>query len=586
MTRNIKSIILLLICISFLGCNKTQKISNSELEKNDDKTNLSYKTESEIVEFQDGDKESSKKNETSKFKCWIKSPEGLRVRKAQTLDSDVITVLENNREVDVIEVGQLDRIDNKYSFWLRIKTDSIEGWIFSAYVSVVPEKIKTDEEEELEVNYENLLGNWFSGYVEYYPNVKIEQASYYMTFFENNFYRSGLNYRGFGQSGTYILEDKTIQTKYTMIGEPDPTEYETNFYIKKLTETTLIYTQISSEKEYVEDKILHRYPKTVLELRNKTMYEWLNYINIYGNQEFYNGTNLFMYSLVSGQYEVALLLFHSGLKNINAQKCNISYSELVPDVYYQEEILKYLKKELEYLEKEQELGFDNFYIAKNKYYRINNKDGVKVRELENPMSKVINTYPDNYVVYVSNIGTEVEIDGIHNKWVKILHNNDPAGWIFGGYLKEIEPFPKNALDENEYRYTDYKTSYGTLTPTMLDENWESFYIFSKDYVGEPQQFVLDCYDMYTSLTYDDYKIFSGLYKDKQGKKGYFIVKMDLEEQLVLDMHVKDSDDNSIVFFEAWGSDYEYLSVGRKFYSEYWYYISTNNMAARINWNED
>ena len=118
MTRNIKSIILLLICIAFLGCNKTQKISNSELEKNDDKTNLSYKTESEIVEFQDGDKESSKKNETSKFKCWIKSPEGLRVRKAPTLDSDVITVLENNREVDVIEVGQLDRIDNKYSFTL------------------------------------------------------------------------------------------------------------------------------------------------------------------------------------------------------------------------------------------------------------------------------------------------------------------------------------------------------------------------------------------------------------------------------------------------------------------------------------
>ena len=105
-------------------------------------------------------------------------------------------------------------------------------------------------------------------------------------FLENNFYRSGLNYRGVGQSGTYILEDKTIQTKYTMIGEPDPTEYETNYLVKKLTETTLIYTQISSEKEHVEDKILHRYPKAVLELRNKTMYEWLNYINIYGNQEF------------------------------------------------------------------------------------------------------------------------------------------------------------------------------------------------------------------------------------------------------------------------------------------------------------
>lgn len=229
----------------------------------------------------------------------------------------------------------------------------------------------------------------------------------------------------------------------------------------------------------------------------------------------------------------------------------------------------------------------NIEIEQYKYYRINSPEGLRRRENPSLDSKVLGVYPDNYIVYVSEIGEElVEIDGITNYWVKVKHNNDPFAWVFGGYLKEIEPFPEDALGENEYRYTDFKTSYGTLTPSVFDENWESFYIFAKDFVGEPQQFVLDCYDMFTSLTYDDCKIFTGLYKDKLGETGYFIAKMDLDETKVLDIHIEESSSQAIVFLKPWPPNSENLTVGRRFYTEAGYYVSINNLAETLYFDYD
>lgn len=229
----------------------------------------------------------------------------------------------------------------------------------------------------------------------------------------------------------------------------------------------------------------------------------------------------------------------------------------------------------------------NIEIEQYKDYRINSPEGLRRREKPSLDSKVLGVYPDNYIVYVSEIGEElVEIDGISNYWVKIKHNKDPYTWVFGGYLKEIEPFPEDALGENEYRYTEFKTSYGDLTPSVFDENWESFYIFAKDFVGEPQQFVLDCYDMFTSLTYDDCKIFTGLYKDKLGETGYFIAKMDSAESKVLDIHIEESSSQAIVFLKPWPPNSENLAVGRRFYTEAGYSVSINNLAETLYFDYD
>lgn len=122
-------------------------------------------------------------------------------------------------------------------------------------------------------------------------------------------------------------------------------------------------------------------------------------------------------------------------------------------------------------------------------------EGLRVRESNSLTSYIINKYPDNFLVYVEEVDKNpVEIDKITSVWVKIHHNNDKSGWVFGGYLKPLEKFPENSLDVNEYRYREYKLSYNDLKPSLLNNDWECFYIFSKDYVGEPQQFLLDADD--------------------------------------------------------------------------------------------
>ncbi|MBR6152871.1 MAG: SH3 domain-containing protein [Treponema sp.] len=220
------------------------------------------------------------------------------------------------------------------------------------------------------------------------------------------------------------------------------------------------------------------------------------------------------------------------------------------------------------------------------YYRINSPEGLRLRDSASLDSKVIKTYPDNLPVRVNAIDDSiVEIDGISSHWVQVYHNTDPYGWVFGGYLKPMEKVPEDALGVNEYRYTDYKTSYGDLRPSDLDENWEAFYIFSKDYVGESQQFELEIYDMFTSIDYDNYKIFTGLYKDKNGTEGYFIVKTDLAEKKVLQKFVQETGDHLIVFLKPWDSVSPYMSVGRWFESEATFYISRDNIEEKLYWSD-
>ena len=102
--------------------------------------------------------EHEQKAEEAGFKCWVKSLEGLRVRRSPNLDSDVITVFEHKKEIDVYEIGAAESIDGKLGFWLRVKTYFGEGLIFGAYTSIVPETIATDKENDLELNTENLAG--------------------------------------------------------------------------------------------------------------------------------------------------------------------------------------------------------------------------------------------------------------------------------------------------------------------------------------------------------------------------------------------------------------------------------------------
>ena len=274
-------------------------------------------------------------NKNVLFKCWINSPEGLRLRTSSNLNSDIITVIKDKQEVEVLEIGSIDKIDNKLAFWLKVKNKSNIGWVFGAYVSIVPKTIQENSyDKEVAFSSENLIGNWFSGYTE--DSFYLEQSSFYVTFAENNLYRCGKNFTGIGARGNFTLSDNKIKLNLTITEDHEQIEYAEELEIKKLTETTLIYTKDSEEFE------LHRFPKTVLELKNKSDIEWIKYINQYGNQEFYNGADLFMYAIVNHKYEVALFLFNSNLMIRKSPYIHFPYA----DLFITEQDLKKRKTEI------------------------------------------------------------------------------------------------------------------------------------------------------------------------------------------------------------------------------------------------
>ena len=349
----------ILICFSsliFLCCKKSIKESNLTNKESVITQNNFLTTEQEKIDkeklpiiLQEKKEETDNSEDITIFKCWINSTEGLR--SFSNLDSNIITVIPDNEEVDVLEIGQLDTIDNKLAFWLRIKYGSNIGWIFSAYINIIPQNYKTIQTEvDLPLSYENLIGNWFNGYTEI--PLYLDQASFYITYTDDNFYKCGKNFTGIGVTGNYSLINDKIQLKYTITEDPEQIEYEEEHTIIKLTETTLIYNK--NDESNTEDIEVHRYPKQVLKLCDESDSDWIKYINHYGNQEFYNGTDLFMYSIVNHKYTVALLLYNSEFRINKSPNRNFTYSDLFATEQNMKvretEIYKYLLNEISQIE--------------------------------------------------------------------------------------------------------------------------------------------------------------------------------------------------------------------------------------------
>lgn len=119
-------------------------------------------------------------------------------------------------------------------------------------------------------------------------------------------------------------------------------------------------------------------------------------------------------------------------------------------------------------------------IKEFSYYRINSPEGLRVRESASLDSNIINKYPDNFIVLAREKDTNlVEIDGIKSYWVQISHNNDPSGWVFGGYLKPTEDFPPDSSDklnqyENDDSETDEKYDYTEKVLALYEEFYSKY----------------------------------------------------------------------------------------------------------------
>jgi hypothetical protein len=111
-----------LFCIALLiiGCNKRN--NNQIIEIMEDNLNL------HILE--------EKQTENDIRIMFVNSYEGLRVRNLPSIDGERIGLLENLTKVVVIKednnIVNIDGIDGKWTF---IDADSIQGWVFGAYLS-------------------------------------------------------------------------------------------------------------------------------------------------------------------------------------------------------------------------------------------------------------------------------------------------------------------------------------------------------------------------------------------------------------------------------------------------------------------
>ena len=72
----------------------------------------------------------------NKIEIKLKSKvDNLRVRKNCNLFSDVVAILKLGEEVQIIDIGKLDNIDDIKANWVQVKTkDQIIGWCFKGYL--------------------------------------------------------------------------------------------------------------------------------------------------------------------------------------------------------------------------------------------------------------------------------------------------------------------------------------------------------------------------------------------------------------------------------------------------------------------
>ena len=306
--------------------------------------------------------ESSKKieepieEELPQFTCWVTSKEGLRVRNKPELSGEKIGLLDYKSKVDVYRIGGKEYIDNRYGFWLKIQFNNTFGWIFSGYVSVIPEDIY-NEPEILPLTAANLAGTWSTNT----EALHITEFSRGIVFNENGSYYSGLLHGSLGTIGNFEIdsENSEITLNYKVIDDTyiDETFTTYKIKIKTLSDSELIYDYINDDGTISdsETRINKRIPSRFIELKDSSTIDWLKYINKYGNEELFTGSTVFMYSVLCKKNDVSLFLLNSNI-DINHKNCN---GEKAFDFFgnnddkYLFEILKPEKKEINNLEKKE-----------------------------------------------------------------------------------------------------------------------------------------------------------------------------------------------------------------------------------------
>jgi hypothetical protein len=65
---------------------------------------------------------------------YVNSIEGLRVRKAPEINSEIIYLLRHREKVNILEIGSKANIDKIEGNWVLIETINTKGWVFNGYL--------------------------------------------------------------------------------------------------------------------------------------------------------------------------------------------------------------------------------------------------------------------------------------------------------------------------------------------------------------------------------------------------------------------------------------------------------------------
>ena len=454
----------LFLLIILVSCSKTKNIESTKID-------VIQEPKTEVVQSV----------EEVLFKCWINSSEGLQLRSSPSLDSKKISLIEDKKEINVFEIGQLDEIDGILSFWLRVEYNSNKGWIFGGYTSIVPPIIKQNiDEPELEIRPENLWGTWYSGYLDF-PEY-IEQSSFFVSFDSNGNYQCGKNFTSIGTKGKYTVENDKIILNCILNEDPDQLEYNEIQKINKLTETCLIYLKGNSDNS--EEISVYRYPKSALKLFNESEINWIKYINVYGNQKFYNDTDLFMSSIVNKKYDVALLLL-SSLETIE-KSSSLQFDFL--DILNTEQdlnirksqIYQYLLNNLEFTENLEKLNLEHQYEMGNRTVK-EFKNSLKEEKYFNSFKIITSSLWDmnDYILKNNDFSNDKYSNSYKMNYIIACNtafvNNELLIYSplkIGMSKKDVYELlghPERSFIENELEIIDY---------------WKSLYMGEHDKVGE------------------------------------------------------------------------------------------------------
>lgn len=198
-----------------------------------------------------------------------------------------------------------------------------------------------DTLQPLEVNKENLSGDWFlSNYSDDYMNYSRQ-----VLIFKDSEYMSGLYESSACSLGKYSINKNEITYFEEAIpSDNDELEKSENIYKDTVLELTDIKLKIQSRTDKNSDSEPLVYYKSVPLNSDSSDSEWIQYIKKYGNRKILNEATLFMYAVYCGKNDVALFLINFGVDK-NDKDC---FGNTAADYYlkseYSEKISSEVKK--------------------------------------------------------------------------------------------------------------------------------------------------------------------------------------------------------------------------------------------------